>query len=124
MNNSIKKILIAEDEKTMSEALADKLSSSGFKPKVVFNGEGTIDALHKEDFDLLLLDLIMPTINGFQVLQKVKEMELKMPIVILSNLDKQEYQDEAKKLGADHYFVKANTTLEDIVKNIKAILKI
>lgn len=117
------KILIAEDEKPMARALELKLNHSGFEAKAVYDGEEAIEALSKEKFDLLLLDLIMPKKDGFAVLEELKKRGNKIPVVISSNLGQDEDIKRAESLGAKDYFIKSNTPLTDIVENIKKILK-
>ena len=67
-----KKILIVEDEKPMARALKLKLSREGFYADVVFDGQSALDALKKEKFDLVILDLVIPVVDGFEVLEKMK----------------------------------------------------
>lgn len=115
----IKKILVAEDEKPMAKALALKLNHAGFEAKEAHNGEEALDMLSKESFDLLLLDLIMPRMDGFSVLEKIKEKGIKVKIVVTSNLGQEEDSIKAKSLGAIDYFVKSDTSLAEIVDYVK-----
>lgn len=117
-----KKILIIEDEKAMAHALEVKLGKAGFATKVIFNGEDGLALLLEETFDLALIDLIMPKMDGFQVLEKLKEKNANIPIIVLSNLSQNEDQERVKSLGTLDYFVKSNTTLAFIVEHIKQIL--
>lgn len=117
-----KVILIVEDEKPLSHALEMKLKHQGFATKVVTNGQEALDALSKETFAMVLLDLIMPVIDGFGVLEEIKNKKIDVPVIVLSNLGQDEDRAKAKALGAIDYFVKANTPIAEIVSNVKQSL--
>ena len=117
-----KKILIVEDEKPMARALELKLNKSGFEAKALFNGEEALKILETEKFDLILLDLVMPKVDGFAVLTALKEREIETPIIVTSNLSQEEDFKRAKELGAKDYFVKSDTPIADIVEHIKKFL--
>ena len=117
------KILIAEDEVAIARALNLKLTHEGFESKVAINGQEAIENLKKEKFDLLILDLIMPQLDGFGVLAEIKASGIKIPTIIISNLSQQEDINKAKEMGANHFFVKSETPISDIVKKIKQDLK-
>jgi len=122
MNKKIK-ILIAEDEKAMANALELKLNKSGFQARAVFDGSSVIDVLSKEKYDLLLLDLIMPKLDGFEVMNKLKGLKIDISIIVLSNLSQEEDHKKATELGAIDYFVKSDTPIADIVKRVEDFLK-
>ena len=122
MDQPAKKILIVEDEKPMAMALVLKLNKSGFEAEAVFNGEEAIDILAKEKFDLIVLDLIMPKADGFQVLAKLKEIGSQTPVIVSSNLSQAEDFNRAKKLGAVDFFVKSDTSIAEVVEHIKKVL--
>lgn len=119
-----KKILIIEDEKPMAHALELKLKNNGFNVTVAFNGEDGLNFLEKEPFDFILLDLIMPKIDGFKVLEKLQAKKNSIPVIVLSNLSQDEDKKRAETLGARGYFIKSNITLKSIIENIKQILGI
>ena len=121
MKNAIKKILIAEDEKPMANAMETKLTSEGFEVKIVEDGDEALNLLKKEKFDLFLLDLIMPKVDGFSVLEEMKEKKIKVPVIILSNLSQEEDIKKTKALGAKGYFIKSNMSLGEIVSQIKKL---
>ncbi|MFA5022349.1 MAG: response regulator [Patescibacteria group bacterium] len=114
-----KRILIAEDEKPLSRALELKLTSAGYQPKVANNGQEAIEFITKENFDLVVLDLIMPKVDGFGVLEEIKKAGKKIKIIVLSNLNQAGDSKRAKQLGALGYFVKSNTPIGEIVGFIK-----
>lgn len=120
-----KKILIAEDEKNLADILVLKLKKEGFSVKTVENGEEALQALSKSDFDLLLLDLIMPKKNGLEVLEalKNKNKKTKLKIMIITNLSQPEAEAKARKLGVKVFLVKSEVPLDEVVKKAVLILK-
>lgn len=123
MNKKIK-ILIAEDEKAIAGALNLKLNHEGFDARVAFNGKDAIDLLQSEKFDLLILDLIMPQLDGFGVLSEIKEKGIKIPVIVASNLSQTEDISKAKEMGAVDFFIKSDTPVSEIVQKIKSYFKI
>jgi len=118
-----KKVLIAEDEKPMATALELKLNGSGFEAKAVYDGEQAILELEKTKYDLVLLDLMMPVKNGFEVLEEMKKKKINIPVIISSNLNQQEDIDKAEALGADGFFVKSNTPISKVVEHVNNALE-
>jgi DNA-binding response OmpR family regulator len=117
-----KRILIVEDEKPLSHALELKVSHEGYDVQTALTGaDGLREALTGK-YDLILLDLIMPEIDGFGVLQAMLEKKIKIPVIVLSNLGQEEDKTRAKSLGAIDYFVKANTPIMDIIKKVKSVI--
>jgi DNA-binding response OmpR family regulator len=122
MSEERKKILIAEDERPLSRALELKLSHEGYDVRVTGNGQECLDMLEREKFDIVLLDMMMPILDGFQVLQGIQKMGLSMPIFVLSNLSQKEDESQVIGLGARKYFIKSNTPLAILVEEIKQVL--
>lgn len=110
-----KKILIVEDEQAIANAMRVKLEEAGYATVIVTNGQAALDTLAREPYDLVLLDIIMPNVNGFRVLADLKKDQHAPPVVVLSNLGQEEDMKRAKLLGAIAYFVKADTPLADVV---------
>jgi DNA-binding response OmpR family regulator len=121
LNQNLKKILIAEDEKPVARALELKFSHAGFLPVMAANGEEVLKALETATFDLILLDLIMPKFDGFAVLAELKKRGNIVPIIVTSNLGQSEDQQRAKELGAKEYFVKSNTPIMRIVEYAQSL---
>ncbi len=119
----MKKILIVEDEQPLARVLALKLNSVGYQTTTIFNGEEALALLSKEQFDLILLDLVMPKQDGFYVLTELNKVGNKTPVIVSSNLSQTEDIEKAKKLGAIDYFVKSDVTLVDIVSKVKQYLQ-
>lgn len=117
----VKRILIAEDEISISKALQDKLQQAGFEVKVVPNGHEVLEILAKEKFDLLLLDLIMPRLDGYSVLKEIRQQGLNLKIIVLSNLGQSSDIEKIKELAVDDYWVKSEISLADIVKNLQKL---
>lgn len=123
MNHDKKKILVIEDEKPLSHALELKLTHEGFEVKTLGNGETALDLLKGGDFSLVICDLVMPKFDGFQVLQMIKDYEIKTPVIILTNLSQAEDEKRARAEGAVNFFIKSNTPLSQIVEHIKKIIE-
>jgi len=118
-----KKILLAEDEKPMSRAMQLKLKNAGYVVTPAYDGLEAIAALKKDKYDLVLLDLVMPDLDGFGVLTEMKSQKISVPVVVLSNLGQTEDLKKAKELGARDYFIKADVSLASIVEYIKKNIK-
>ncbi len=117
-----KRVLIVEDERPLSHALEMKLKNQGYDTHVVMNGADALTEVKKGGYGLVLLDLIMPVMDGFAVLQELKTQKIKIPVIVLSNLGQDEDRAKTKDLGAIDYFVKSNTPIADIVTRVKAAL--
>lgn len=118
MNKKLK-ILIAEDERAIAGALNLKLNHEGFESQVAFNGKEAMEKLQSDKFDLLILDLIMPQLDGFGVLAEIKEKGIKIPVIVASNLSQAEDISKAKEMGAIDFFIKSDTPVAEIVEKIK-----
>ncbi len=116
-----KKILIVEDEKPLSHALEMKLRNQGFETTVVTNGHDALEILSKTKYDVVLLDLIMPVLDGFGVLGEMQNKKIKIPVIVISNLGQAEDRAKTKALGAVDYFVKSNTPIAEIIERVKAV---
>ncbi len=119
MAESSKKILIIEDEKPLARALELKLVHEGFDVTNVGNGEIALPLIEEKDFFLIVCDLVMPKVDGFQVLEFIKEKGIKTPVLILTNLGQAEDEKRVRALGALDFFIKSNTPLSKIVEYIK-----
>lgn len=115
-----KKILIVEDDQFLHKILATKIKQTGFEVTSAYDGESALKKI-KESPDLVLLDLILPQMSGFEFLGETKlDARLKnIPVIVLSNLGQEEDIERAKSLGAEDYLVKANFSIDDVVKKIK-----
>lgn len=120
-----KKILIVEDDRFLRELIKRKLIGEGFEVSETVDGEEALKKVKEEKIDLILLDLILPSLDGFEVLSKIKEDPklAPIPVIILSNLGQKEEVEKGLKLGAIDYMVKAHFTPGEIIEKIKAILR-
>lgn len=123
-NEKGKKILIAEDDGFIAEVYNTKLSSLGYQVTIAEDGQEALDHLAEEKFDLLMLDLMMPRVNGLTVLEQLRSNpETKtFPVLILTNAGEQESVDKASQLGVDGYLVKSNFTPEEVLNKVKGII--
>ena len=119
-----KKILFIEDEKSLQEILGQVLKQHGFEVKEALNGQDGLDLVAKFEPDLILLDLILPKVNGFEVLEKIKgnEATKNIPVIILTNLEGSENVQRALELEAFDYLVKSNYSLNEIVNRVESTL--
>lgn len=118
MSTENKIVLIVEDEKPLAHALGLKLKGAGYEPLIARNGQECLDIVGKQHVDVVLLDLMLPVMDGFQVLEKIQQ-DPKAPIVfVLSNLSQIEDEHRVLAMGAKKYFVKSDTSLADIVKEV------
>jgi len=114
-----KKILIVEDERPIAKALELKLEHSGFEAEIASDGVEAIEKLKNGTYDFMILDLVMPRMDGFEVLSKLKELKNKIPVLVATNLSQEEDLERAKKLGATEYFVKSDTPIAELVDRVK-----
>jgi CheY-like chemotaxis protein len=121
-----KKILIVEDDSLLLKVVSTSFLAEKFEVATVENGLEVMEATKKFLPDIILLDLIIPGIDGFAVLKQLKEDEKTkdIPVVIMSNLGTAGDVKSTKALGADEYFIKANTEIEKIINYVKSKLKV
>jgi len=119
MKSGSGKILIIEDEKPLARALELKLVHEGFEVITLSSGEGFWDYIEKGKIFLIICDLVMPKFDGFQILEKLKENKIQIPVIVLTNLGQTEDEKRVRKLGANEFFVKSDTSLSKLVDYIK-----
>lgn len=117
-----KKVLIAEDERAMASAMEIKLQKSGLNAHAVFNGIEALAELQGGGYSLILLDLMMPEMDGWEVLKKIKESNIQVKIIVTSNLSQEEDKIRAKDLGALDFLVKSDSSISSIVDKVKGLL--
>jgi DNA-binding response OmpR family regulator len=119
-----KKVLIIEDDKFLRELLGKKLSSLSYNPILAIDGEEGLEKIKKEKPDVVLLDLMLPGMNGFEVLEKAKKDPTisNIPVIILSNLGQSEDIEKGLRLGAKDFLVKAHFTPQEIVNKLQLVL--
>jgi len=129
MTNDIEKkafVLLVEDDKFLRELLVRKLEAVGFKVSTAVDGREALKKVKEELPELVLLDLVLPGVDGFDILKQIKEDSetSKIPVIILSNLGQREEVEKGLKLGADDYLIKAHFTPDEIISKISSVLGI
>lgn len=122
--SKLQKILLVEDDVFMVDLLAQELKGAGFEVVVAKTGSEVVEKFREAKPDLVLLDIMLPDLNGFDALRQIRREE-KGPatkVIILSNLGDDSDRKEGKRLGARDYLVKANFTLKEIVERVRAVL--
>ena len=119
----MKKILIIEDEKVLSELLEKKIKKEGYEVSIAVDGKDGLELMKKEKPDLVLLDIIMPKMDGFEVMEEMnKHPELnlkKIPVVIVSNSGQPVEIDRALTLGIRDYLIKTQFDPMEVIDKIK-----
>ncbi|MDP3963011.1 MAG: response regulator [bacterium] len=118
-----KAILLVEDDKFLRELLTKRLRDEHYIVFPVIDGEEAFKILDKERIDLILLDIILPGINGFEILKRIKEDPTiaLIPVMMLTNLGQKSDMERGEELGAQEYMVKAQYTPKEIVERIKRL---
>jgi len=123
--NKKTKVLIIEDDSYISDMYKIKFESENFETVVASNGIEGIKFLEKATPDVILLDVVMPKIDGFSVLKEIKKNPKldKIPVVLLTNLSQKENVERGFELGASSYIIKAHFTPSEVVEKIKEVLR-
>jgi len=119
-----KKILLVEDDKFLSEMYTTKLTDSGFEVEVSSDGQDALTKVKEQKPDLILLDVVLPKMDGFEFLQLLKKDDSTKDIlvIILTNLGQKEEVEKGLKLGANDYIIKAHFTPTEVVAKVKKLL--
>lgn len=124
METPVKQVMIIEDDHFLSSLVKARLEKDGLSVIQAFDGNQAIEMLRTAIPNLVMLDLIMPKVNGFEVLKTISltpGLE-KIPVVIVSNLAQDSDIEKAKELGAKEYFVKVKISIDDLVAKIKSLV--
>lgn len=118
-------ILLVEDEPTLQKTLSTALQQEGYEVKNALDGEIGLQMAKELKPNLILLDLILPKMDGFEVLEQLKKEEdtKDLPVIILTNLESVQDIERALVLGANAYLVKANYDLKDVIEKIRNTIK-
>ncbi len=116
------RILVIEDEPTLSKLLSYNLEQEGYEVSVVENGQDGLEKALSETFDLILLDLMLPGLNGFEVLTRLRRKENRTPVIILTARTAEEEVVQGLKLGADDYITKPFGVAE-LLARVSAVLR-
>ncbi len=117
-NKKIYKILIVEDELKLQKALSDKIIREGWQSITAGNGEEGLTMVMRENPDLVLLDIIMPVMDGLTMLKELRKIS-KVPVLILTNLYDEKKLINAFRAGSYDYLIKANYSLDEVIDKIK-----
>ncbi len=118
-------ILIVEDEIALVEILQDKLVNNGFDVLIAKNGEVGLKVIKEQKVDLVLLDIIMPKMDGVTMLKHLRQDENdNTPVIVLTNLGSDDDAKDALKLGANDFLIKSDHSLEEVIDKVKHHLKI
>ncbi len=122
--NPTKKILLVEDEDFIRELYVRQLTKAGFQVKSAIDGQSGLDTLKSEPFDLLLLDIMLPGMNGLQLLRAFKTQNPSSPMItiLLTNLGQEAVIKEGFELGAQAYLIKASYTPDQVVSEVQHAL--
>ena len=126
MESAAKKIiLIIEDDRSLQSALVEVISQEGFEAISAFDGEEGLRKIAENKPDLILLDIILPKKDGYELLEDIKKDEKirDIPVLILTNLEEADNVQKALDLGATTFMVKSDFSLKDIVQKIKDNVK-
>lgn len=121
----MQKILLVEDDPFLSSLLKNRLQKEGFEVIYARDGEEAISLLRTTQVQLVLLDIILPKRSGFEVMEdirvdgQIKDKNANLPIIVISNLGQPEDIEKGRALGAIEYFVKAKTSIDDLVARVR-----
>lgn len=118
------RILLIEDDVFMIDLLVQELKGAGFDTAVAKTGAEAVQKFEEEKPDLILLDVILPDQSGFETLRQIrrKPQGAETKVIVLSNIGENKDQEEARRLGAADYLVKANSSLPEIVEKVRGLL--
>lgn len=119
----MKNILLVEDDPFLIDIYSTKLKESGFGVEVASDGEKALTKASEKKYDLVILDIVLPQMDGWEILGKIKEGSNKdLKIIILSNLGQKSEVEKGLKMGATKYLIKAHYTPSEVVEEIKKII--
>ena len=118
----VKKILIAEDEEFIANLYKLNLDKHGVEVVIANDGRQAMEMMKKINPELILLDLLMPDMDGFQVLRQMKEEGIEIPVVILTNLSQEIDKQKCQEMGAKDFFVKSDISVDELWEQIKQYL--
>jgi DNA-binding response OmpR family regulator len=121
----MKKVLIVEDDIFLQGLEASKLEREGYKTITASTGEEAMEKINEPEINVILLDLMLPNFDGFDILKKVRETEKSknIPVIVFSNLSEQKAIDRSKELKATDFMIKSNFTLDELIKHVKEVSK-
>lgn len=120
----MKNILLIEDDPFLVDIYKTKFQEEGFSVNVAKEGDQALRKIEEDEPDILLLDLVLPHLDGFELLKKIKSNPRfkKLKVIVLSNLSQKEEVEKGMALGATKYLIKAHYTPSEVVKEVKKII--
>ena len=120
-----KKILIVEDDNFVAEVYFAKLTEMGYEAILAQNGEEGIATLKKDKIDMILLDILMPIMNGMEMLEEIKKRgEWKnIPVILLTNVGEKESIQKVREMGVKNYLIKSHFTPAEVIEKIESVFK-
>ncbi len=118
------KILVAEDDKLISGSLCDALKGEGYEATPAYDGEETVAKVKESKYDLLLLDIMMPKLDGIGVLWELKSNTdtAKLPVIVLTNIGDVDTISKIVEAGATDYLLKSDQSIDEVVKKVREVL--
>jgi CheY-like chemotaxis protein len=118
-----KRILIVEDDNFVAEVYLAKLSEMGYETVLAQNGEEGLAELKKGKIDLILLDILMPIMNGIEMLEEVKKNEewKNIPVILLTNIGEKESIQKVREMGVKNYLIKSHFTPAEVIEKVESV---
>lgn len=116
-----KKVLLIEDFPVIQKLYSQPLASHGFDVDIARDGKDALDLVAKNEYDFILLDLLLPNVNGIEFLEKYQDRPQHTKIIILSDFNEERTVERAKSLGVHSYFIKAENTPSQLIEKLKSI---
>lgn len=117
-------ILIVDDDAMLRTLYLRKFGLGGFDIRIAANGQEALDLIAQQAPDLLILDVHMPVMDGFEVLRRVPQDQRKFPVILLTNFADEKTKEIGKQLGADDYFVKKDMTIRSLLEMAERVMSI
>lgn len=118
------KIVVAEDDKLISDSLADALKTAGYEPTPAYDGEEALAKIKEVMPDLVLLDIMMPKMDGISVLREIRSNTAtsEIPVVVLTNIGDVETISKIVEAGAADYLLKSDQSVDNVIQKVKDVL--
>ncbi len=116
-------ILVAEDDAVLRDVYVKKFSLAGFELRTAKNGQEAVEAIEKQAPDLLILDLNMPVLDGFGVLEKFPRKDRAFPVIVLTNFGDTRNKERGVQLGADDFFIKSEMTIKSLLEKVQTLMQ-
>ena len=118
MPDNKKKILVIEDEETLIDLLVTKLKAAGYQVETATDGESGLKKIKSKRPDIILLDIVMPKKNGYEVMEEMRAENISIPVIIISNSGQPVEIEKTKKLGAVDYLIKTEFSPQEVLEKV------